>query len=592
MAPAGKSSLMTDSTGSEPTPEAQAGLRQRLRTWLSRPFRSLPARIVTSVFSAALVTSLVVSWISTHSIESFLREKMDGNFPALLHATSQRIDLYYAQRQLDVETFARSAVVAANSARLAGPGAEASRRELQTYLSYVLEHFPQYEALFLLDPNGRELLWIGAELEIPEEQRMRAARVAAPTLGGIESIRGRRVQLASVPVLNARDERVASLHALVEISAVGQLLQADEASRNLELAIIGSNGATLLAVPNTPDRRLYARPLPALASVPAVEEYTDAEGERRVGSALRLRRFGWTLVVEQPYADAFAPLVSTIREQQLLNFGIVLGFSLVAFQLARSIVRPILALSDAARRIATGETDVMVDGSPAADEIGVLTRAFNEMSARLRRNQLALEESRLEVEDANSRLIAQNNELQRVNEVFQQLSITDDLTKLHNHRFFHEHLPREMKRATRTGEPLAMIVIDLDDFKRLNDRFGHAVGDAVLKQVALVMSSGVREMDLLARYGGEEFALLASQTTLEGAVALAEKLRLAISHARYSVITPEGPIEIGVTASLGVAAFHGDEKAFFNDADRALYRAKALGKDCVMVADAGGGTGG
>ena len=166
----------------------------------------------------------------------------------------------------------------------------------------------------------------------------------------------------------------------------------------------------------------------------------------------------------------------------------------------------------------------------------MLTRAFNEMSARLRRNQLALEESRLEVEDANARLIAQNNELQRVNEVFQQLSITDDLTKLHNHRFFHEHLPREMKRAVRTGEPLALIVIDLDDFKRLNDRFGHAVGDAVLHQVAVVMSGVVREMDLLARYGGEEFALLASRTPLDGAVALAEKIRLAISHARFSVM--------------------------------------------------------
>jgi diguanylate cyclase (GGDEF)-like protein len=142
-----------------------------------------------------------------------------------------------------------------------------------------------------------------------------------------------------------------------------------------------------------------------------------------------------------------------------------------------------------------------------------------------------------------------------------------------------------MKRAMRTGEPLALIVIDLDDFKGLNDRFGHAVGDAVLKQVALVMSGVVREMDLLARYGGEEFALLASQTTLEGAVALAEKLRIALAHARYSVISPEGPIEFEVTASLGVAAFHGDEKAFFNDADRALYRAKEQGKDCVVAAE-------
>jgi len=566
--------------------DAPTGWSATLRGWLVRPFNSLPARIVTSVFSAALVTSLVVSWISTHSIESFLREKMEGNFPGLLHATSQRIELYYAQRQLDVETFARSAVVASNSARLAGPAAEASRTELRTYLTYVLEHFPQYEALFLLDPKGRGLLWIGGEIEIPAERRARAARVSTPTVGGIETIGGRRMQLASAPVLNLRDERVASLHALIEVGAVEQLLSVEDAGRNLELSIVGPDGTTLLTAPDAESRRAYARPLPAPGSPPQVEEYTDAGGERRVGSALRLGRFGWTLVVEQPYADAFAPVVSTIREQLLLNLGIVLGFSLVAFQVARSIVRPILALSDAALRIATGETDVMVAGTPAADEIGVLTRAFNEMSTRLRRNQLALEESRLEVEDANSRLIAQNNELQRVNEVFQQLSITDDLTKLHNHRFFHEHLPREMKRATRTGEPLALIVIDLDDFKRLNDRFGHAVGDAVLKQVADVMSSGVREMDLLARYGGEEFALLASQTTLEGAVALAEKLRLAIAHARYSVMTADGPIEIEVTASLGVAAFHGDEKAFFNDADRALYRAKALGKDCVMVADA------
>jgi diguanylate cyclase (GGDEF)-like protein len=319
--------------------------------------------------------------------------------------------------------------------------------------------------------------------------------------------------------------------------------------------------------------------------VQPVADYTDAEGVHRVGTAARFDRFGWTLVVEEPYDDAFAPVVDTVRGQLLLNLTIVLGFSLVAFQVARSIAKPILALSDAALRIATGETDVLVEGRDGADEIGVLTRAFNEMSGRLRRNQLELEANRLEIEDANARLIAQNNELQRVNEVFQQLSITDDLTKLHNHRFFHEHLPREMKRAQRTGEPLALILIDLDDFKSLNDRFGHAVGDAVLHQVAGVMARVVRDIDLLARYGGEEFALLASHTPVEGAVALAEKIRIAISQTKFSVVNVDGPLQIQVTASLGVAAFRNDEKGFFNDADRALYRAKALGKDCVVVGD-------
>jgi diguanylate cyclase (GGDEF)-like protein len=142
-----------------------------------------------------------------------------------------------------------------------------------------------------------------------------------------------------------------------------------------------------------------------------------------------------------------------------------------------------------------------------------------------------------------------------------------------------------MKRAERTGEPLSLILLDIDDFKLLNDRYGHSVGDAVLRRVADVMIAEVREMDLLARYGGEEFALLASQTTLEGAVALAEKLRVAVSEARFSVLALDGPSEIRVTLSGGVTTYRGDEKAFFNEVDRALYRAKAAGKDCIVVSD-------
>jgi diguanylate cyclase (GGDEF)-like protein len=253
--------------------------------------------------------------------------------------------------------------------------------------------------------------------------------------------------------------------------------------------------------------------------------------------------------------------------------------------MARSIVRPILALSDGALRIATGDAEVVIPGRHRTDEIGVLTRAFHEMTIRLRRNQDELEEQRVEIEDANHRLVAQNRELQRVNEVFEQLSITDDLTKLHNHRFFQEHLPQEMKRAERTGEPISLILVDIDDFKQLNDRHGHSVGDAVLRRVADVMTAEVREMDLLARYGGEEFALLASQTTLEGAAALAEKLRVAVSEARFSLVALDGPAEIRVTVSAGVTTYRGDEKAFFNEADRALYRAKEAGKDCVFVCD-------
>jgi diguanylate cyclase (GGDEF)-like protein len=230
------------------------------------------------------------------------------------------------------------------------------------------------------------------------------------------------------------------------------------------------------------------------------------------------------------------------------------------------------------------EGDEQTPRLPERDE-SMLIRALHEMQRRAHRYRVELLEKRREVEDANDRLRCQNERLVNANEVLERLSITDELTGLHNRRYFREHLPREMKRALRTRETLSMILFDIDDFKQLNDRFGHSVGDAVLRRVATVMSRETREMDLLSRYGGEEFALLASHTVVAGAVALAEKIRLAVSRTKFGIVDLDGRFEVKVTISAGVAAFRGDEKALFNDADSALYRAKASGKDCVIAAE-------
>jgi diguanylate cyclase (GGDEF)-like protein len=161
--------------------------------------------------------------------------------------------------------------------------------------------------------------------------------------------------------------------------------------------------------------------------------------------------------------------------------------------------------------------------------------------------------------------------------------VTDELTGLPNHRSFRDSLSREIKRALRDESALALVLFDIDDFKSLNDTYGHAVGDAILARVAALMRAELREVDLLARYGGEEFALLAPGTSLDGAVAIAEKVRMAISRASFSVLSLEGPCSLRVTVSAGVALFDGDERRLFNAADRALYGAKSAGKDCVVT---------
>jgi diguanylate cyclase (GGDEF)-like protein len=555
---------------------------------LRRGFDSLPSRISVWACGATLFASLVVTGISSETTERFLREKIDQKFPIILRAAAQRIELWYSQRQLEIDTFSRAETVAQGLPRIRDEirqeAGERTRSELRHYLGYILERFPHYHALFALDDAGIPLIWVGTEVDLPAAARAELATVTDPRIADVRDLDGRRIPVASSSVRGSDGERIASLHALVEPDILEATLDTSELGPSGGIYLFGPSGELLMHSAGSPEREGRARPTPAPDAPLVVEDYTNAAGEHRIGSSLSMERSGWTIAVEEAYDRAFAPVVAVVIEALTINLLVVLAFSLITFQVARSLVRPIVALSDGARRIADGETGVDIPVVERQDEIGVLTRVVNEMTGRLRANQVELQRNRIEIEEANARLVARNEQLQQANEALEQLSITDGLTKLHNHRFFQDHLPREMKRAARTGEPLSLVLIDIDDFKALNDRFGHAVGDSVLRRVSAVMSEQVRDMDLLARYGGEEFALLASQTDLAGAEALAEKVRAAVSTARFPLVDLDGPKDLSITVSIGVACFAGDEKALFNDADAALYRAKANGKDCVVAA--------
>jgi diguanylate cyclase (GGDEF)-like protein len=270
-------------------------------------------------------------------------------------------------------------------------------------------------------------------------------------------------------------------------------------------------------------------------------------------------------VVALPEASVPGETMASIFGASVLIAGLA---GLVAFGIGERRLRPLDELTDGARRIASGESGVRVEVARAHGEVQLLAQSFNDMAGQLETQRRALEE--------------RNGELLRANEVLEQLSITDGLTHLHNHRHFHDQFAREVKRADRSGQPLCLMLIDIDDFKVLNDNYGHAAGDLVLADVAQLMNSQVRESDYLARYGGEEFAMLLPQTRLEGAVALAEKIRAAL--AQHSFTVPESGEPVRVTVSIGVAEHTTTPDETFDAADRALYEAKAAGKDCVTVA--------
>ena len=165
----------------------------------------------------------------------------------------------------------------------------------------------------------------------------------------------------------------------------------------------------------------------------------------------------------------------------------------------------------------------------------------------------------------------------------EQQALVDGLTGLANRRLCTAALEKEIARAERFGEPLALVLADIDDFKRINDRWGHPTGDEVLKAFAATLHDSVREIDLAGRWGGEEFALLLPGTNLEGGHELAERVRRALE--AQEVTAPDGEI-VRVTASFGVASFPeaGSQDQVVAASDGALYEAKRRGKNRVVTA--------
>jgi diguanylate cyclase (GGDEF)-like protein len=166
------------------------------------------------------------------------------------------------------------------------------------------------------------------------------------------------------------------------------------------------------------------------------------------------------------------------------------------------------------------------------------------------------------------------------NEELRKLSSTDALTGLANLRQFRDRLALETARARRLDEPLALIAIDLDRFKQLNDRLGHDIGDSALVHAAAVLRTSIREVDLACRIGGDEFAVICPGATEAGAAAVAERARSALENTPFRA---PGGESVSLTASLGVSMLAAGERQLFQATDHALYAAKASGRNRVCL---------
>jgi diguanylate cyclase (GGDEF)-like protein len=185
------------------------------------------------------------------------------------------------------------------------------------------------------------------------------------------------------------------------------------------------------------------------------------------------------------------------------------------------------------------------------------------------------------LDDERRRSAAQESRLEDLVRETGHLALTDGLTGLLNQRALRERLRGEMAAAVRHGHPLSLIIIDLDHFKSINDRFGHQAGDEAICRAASCIKDSLRLEDIVGRYGGEEFMVILPHIDAEGAFALAEKIRQNIQSAEC-----KGPTPFTLSAGAAERQDESEEESLFRRADRALYRAKHLGRNRVVLAEA------
>ena len=388
----------------------------------------------------------------------------------------------------------------------------------------------------------------------------------------------------AAPIRNPQGALVGVVGAHIHWRWVTQTVQAafDQHPRNqgTEILIANALGDVLYPQALASHTRLAAAPPSAPTTGYARLRWDDGQEYLTSQASVQTRisqGLGWRIVVRQPLDLALEP--AHALRTRLLTLGLLaaLAFSLVALWLARSFSRPIEQLANAARQIEQGASNARFPTDHRLIEVQQLSQSIQSMTTAL----LAHERELAAVNQTLETQVQQRTEaLETANLELERLATRDPLTGVHNRRHFNTKLLECFQTSQRTGTGFAVLLLDADHFKQVNDTHGHPAGDAVLQQLAHLLNENTRAVDFVARYGGEEFAVLLPHTPGgEGSMAAAEKIRAAIAAADFP--------EIGhMTVSIGASVWNPADThahAMIERADKALYQAKGAGRNLAMA---------
>lgn len=442
------------------------------------------------------------------------------------------------------------------------------------------------QGIYVLDVNGNQIASADkdkqevphAELEQLLRKVVKGAHAASACVCRVREKNGKYLMFSIASPVTVEATILGAVIAQVDISQLGRFLLNVTGKRVTHSFLVDKEGMMLACF--TPDlasecRRSIGKKLvdPQTGGLTrgveacvtgkegfSLQTYTNHEGREVLGVWGWLPELEAGLLVEID-AQEFFDMVTLVK-RRLWSLLFITGVSIIVVSvfISRRVSEPLISLSETAKRIASGKLDERTQ-IKSDDELGELADSLNIMLE-------SIQAKHAELEVANRRLAA--------------ASVRDGLTGLYNHYRFQELMESEYQRAKRYGLPLCLLMIDIDNFKSVNDTYGHLFGDFVLKEIARIINKSIRNTDISSRYGGEEFTVILPNTELDGAYAVAEKLRQAVANHifKYGDSVAKLTLTIGIS-TLAEEGIHSKDD-MVKHADEAMYEGKIRGKNMVI----------
>ncbi|MFZ1547402.1 MAG: diguanylate cyclase [Candidatus Nitrotoga sp.] len=536
--------------------------------------KSIKSKIFVFAIMATLIPSLGLGLLSFRQNEAQISNNVTSELRALASQASRELELWINKHIHAVRALSTSNAVIDGLSATAHPLAgkpNITPQDLTKYLRSVQSQLDTILELTVVRATGQIVASSAAApstVILPQswpESALTEGVVLVPPHWNKQ--RATATLSVAVPVLSYGNVLMGVLVAELDLRTAQPNLKSLTKSPKGEVLLLDKNGRELLSSRASTSklrsldavvlRQLLARPGESMVFQGVM--HREVIGLADVPAALPV-----TVVAERDHADVYADWVALRNLFLALVCTIVLVVTAVAFRMGRSIVTPLQHLINAANSIADGDLDVQLPVT-RNDEFGHLTQIFNRMADKLRQS--------------HAEVVATNTAMQQQNQLLETLSITDGLTGLYNRSKLDAILKDELARFKRNQRPFAVLMMDIDYFKTLNDSHGHIAGDEVIVAVAKILAQSIRSVDYAARYGGDEFVIIMVETTVDQALRTAERICSQVNEMRYSA---NGQI-VSVTVSVGVVqckqSDHATPTAVFARADSALYEAKRAGRN-------------